>query len=1077
MDTSSQPNIDENVSELVEETIEEGSEGSLSEKDDSYGEHETAFEEPNNGDSQEDESVDVQGRSPSARKKRKVVSNTETENKCHIVSTGRFESSSSILFAKLHLGLDSVNVLLRTLFEEISVGKETHILRNLFSLILRVSFFPNASDWPESVQEQLDEFLSNWDFSDNSLENMLISLPEDMLHPKLCLNLKDKASKRFRSRYEAFWKNLAKIAPRSIIDNQSFFNPLVDQLALFTSSSFRNLRYVASLSCFSLGNGFISSEESARSEHSLFEIHETQSKSNQRNMTDSSNKNSNLTGIAEYLDKIFNKVFVLRYRDVAPEIRALAISYLGEWILNLPRSFLDDRFLKYIGWMLNDKASEVRTSSLLVIGNLLKIQENWPRMQLFLRRFRSRICEMMQDKDVQVARNAVQVIEIILQIGSLTEDEKKLVFKISATENRKPVRDAAQTITNQIIKDLTNVEVSRIDSAVVGSRRNESSETLVRLARMISNDKLRNKFVSNCLESLCKEVAVLQDWETYFAILLPEQNDMYSQEERSTVGKILLELAQSLSSKASFVSSSFHVKSKRIGKQQSKETSAFQQLCRCILNNIYSCLTYNQADPMILNFVVPLIRQVDDETYRLYCIPVSIKEIATKLKELIDRHVSCFPLLSECLLSLNHLSQISDHSFRKEAEEVLAQLHDEIHSSLHELATMVTAHSNQEYGTSSKFSATSISASLLKALAYAAYGSELKENAVDDVFDMCENVDSLVTLFDSEECILTFVKLAHFCIIQRWQGQENDSNLPVHTGSRRFEQDILRVLKLLDHICQAMLFVDQPCSKLLLYINVISCLQLLFFVKDSRQDSIDMKILEPLATRLAEKCSVFFIESLREYIKSSVSKSTTEHVTFQGNEHLGMCHFFRCYAQVSACEDFPFRCLAFSLVAVSEPNIQSAGKRWLKRANFDEIARGLLEYLRHFLTDMKELKTICNELQHRFMRIDQHRELISFISCFVTSSFNIDEKFHIASESIKRASEHILIPLCRKLSPRSAEQCYEEVLNKLPQLRTLQEDRYSFVLLIDTIHEIAMRRNSERRATLERNEGFVIANE
>jgi len=221
VDTSSQPNIDENVSELVEETIEEGSEGSLSEKDDSYGEHETAFEEPNNGDSQEDESVDVQGRSPSARKKRKVVSDTETENKCHIVSTGRFESSSSILFAKLHLGLDSVNVLLRTLFEEISVGKETHILRNLFSLILRVSFFPNASDWPESVQEQLDEFLSNWDFSDNSLENMLISLPEDMLHPKLCLNLKDKASKRFRSRYEAFWKNLAKIAPRSIIDNQS----------------------------------------------------------------------------------------------------------------------------------------------------------------------------------------------------------------------------------------------------------------------------------------------------------------------------------------------------------------------------------------------------------------------------------------------------------------------------------------------------------------------------------------------------------------------------------------------------------------------------------------------------------------------------------------------------------------------------------------------------------------------------------------------------------------------------------------------------------------------------------------
>lgn len=46
-----------------------------------------------------------------------------------------------------------------------------------------------------------------------------------------------------------------------------------------------------------------------------------------------------------------------RYRDIDPNIRMLCIESLGLWILSYPALFLQDLYLKYLGWTLNDKVS------------------------------------------------------------------------------------------------------------------------------------------------------------------------------------------------------------------------------------------------------------------------------------------------------------------------------------------------------------------------------------------------------------------------------------------------------------------------------------------------------------------------------------------------------------------------------------------------------------------------------------------------------------------------------------------------------------------------------------------------
>lgn len=38
-----------------------------------------------------------------------------------------------------------------------------------------------------------------------------------------------------------------------------------------------------------------------------------------------------------------------------PEIRSITMSEIGSWMEKFPAHFLDDLYLKYIGWTLHDK--------------------------------------------------------------------------------------------------------------------------------------------------------------------------------------------------------------------------------------------------------------------------------------------------------------------------------------------------------------------------------------------------------------------------------------------------------------------------------------------------------------------------------------------------------------------------------------------------------------------------------------------------------------------------------------------------------------------------------------------------
>uniref|UniRef100_A0A8C5X1P8 SCD domain-containing protein n=1 Tax=Malurus cyaneus samueli TaxID=2593467 RepID=A0A8C5X1P8_9PASS len=58
------------------------------------------------------------------------------------------------------------------------------------------------------------------------------------------------------------------------------------------------------------------------------------------------------------------------------------------WIKTYPDAFLNDSYLKYIGWMLNDKQAEVRLKCLLGLQGIYSRKELVSRMDLFTNRFK-----------------------------------------------------------------------------------------------------------------------------------------------------------------------------------------------------------------------------------------------------------------------------------------------------------------------------------------------------------------------------------------------------------------------------------------------------------------------------------------------------------------------------------------------------------------------------------------------------------------------------------------------------------------------------------------------------------------
>ncbi len=119
---------------------------------------------------------------------------------------------------------------------------------------------------------------------------------------------------------------------------------------------------------------------------------------NKDRMTDMQAEADNAAERGTQLDSIiknwFDTVFVHRYRDVDPKIRADCVTYLGEWILTYPDQFFNPQHLRYLGWVLSDLSAPTRLEVVKQLQKIYKDESKIGGLRQFTERFRPRIVEM-----------------------------------------------------------------------------------------------------------------------------------------------------------------------------------------------------------------------------------------------------------------------------------------------------------------------------------------------------------------------------------------------------------------------------------------------------------------------------------------------------------------------------------------------------------------------------------------------------------------------------------------------------------------------------------------------------------
>uniref|UniRef100_A0A8C3TZ33 Cohesin subunit SA n=1 Tax=Catharus ustulatus TaxID=91951 RepID=A0A8C3TZ33_CATUS len=231
-----------------------------------------------------------------------------------------------------------------------------------------------------------------------------------------------------------------------------------------------------------------------------------------------------LLEVQNMMNAIFKGTFLNRYRDVIPEIRATCIEEIGRWIKTYPDAFLNDSYLKYIGWMLYDKQAEVRLKCLLGLQGIYSRKELASRMDLFTNRFKDRIVSMPLDKDHEVAVQAMKLLMLMSQNCEdvLSAEDCEMLYQFVYATHR-PLAVAAGEF---LYKRLLGHEGDREVQPKGGRKFGASTDQLKRLIDFFLESEL-HKHVAYLVDSLWDWAGkFLKDWECMTTLLLKNAEEV-----------------------------------------------------------------------------------------------------------------------------------------------------------------------------------------------------------------------------------------------------------------------------------------------------------------------------------------------------------------------------------------------------------------------------------------------------------------------------------------------------------------------------------------------------------------------
>ncbi|XP_059819787.1 cohesin subunit SA-2-like [Hypanus sabinus] len=335
--------------------------------------------------------------------------------------------------------------------------------------------------------------------------------------------------KKFKSNFCEFLSVLIQHCQYTIIHDEYLMDTVISLLTGLSDSQVRAFRHTSTLAAMKLMTALIHVSLSLR-----VQLHNTQRQCEVEKMNRRPNRGletflqkkdeilEKQSNIENLMDAIFKGIFVHRYRDALPEIRAICIEEIGIWMKTCSDRFLTDSYLKYVGWTLHDKQSEVRLKCLIGLLALYSDQECCAKMDLFTCRFKDRIKSMTLDTESEVAVQAIKVLTLMLENceDALTSVDCEQLYHFVYSAHR-PVAVAAGEFLH---RKLFCSQDSEFQDEL--TERKESATCNISHLKTLVNFYLESEGYTHSaylVDSLWDHSAfLLKDWESMTAILLED---------------------------------------------------------------------------------------------------------------------------------------------------------------------------------------------------------------------------------------------------------------------------------------------------------------------------------------------------------------------------------------------------------------------------------------------------------------------------------------------------------------------------------------------------------------------------
>ncbi|KAM6953761.1 LOW QUALITY PROTEIN: cohesin subunit SA-2 [Aplochiton taeniatus] len=355
--------------------------------------------------------------------------------------------------------------------------------------------------------------------------------------------------KRFKAGLCEFVRVLVHSCQNSLLYDEYLFSSLLALLTGLSDSQVRAFRHTSTLLAMKLMTGVVEVAVTVfaqmKTTQRRYDV-ERSKKAEDKAMQRLEELQATIKELHEHQEELscimnagFRGVFVHRYRDRVPEIRSVCIEELGVWLRENPVDFLNDGYLKYLGWTLNDKQGSVRLWCVRALQGLYQEKDFIGRLELFTSRFKGRMLSMVLDKDPDVAVEAVQLLLLIQQKteDGLTEEERSQVYPLVFASHR-ALAAAAGAFLYQMLS-----------SAMAGDRQEAEKDGASHRADFL------NILVSFFIQSEFHEHGAylvdslwavagseLRDWDTMTALLLqePGHGEGLSDEEEGALIELMV---------------------------------------------------------------------------------------------------------------------------------------------------------------------------------------------------------------------------------------------------------------------------------------------------------------------------------------------------------------------------------------------------------------------------------------------------------------------------------------------------------------------------------------------------------